>query len=113
MSDHYVPKAITDLIDLDSVSETVRNSIYTYGRFLDDEAIENLKNLDEGDRAYFWTYIAETIPSEVDKAILNRIERHNKRNVKVDDDDSFVGLPFKYAEGRLRPCSWFSRSYIE
>lgn len=115
---HLIPEALADLIDLNSMSDTVRNSVLTYSRFLDDEAIENYRNLDEGDRAYFWAYISETIPRELDKAILKRMEQGIVRGLSTgavglaERNEEAEALPFKYAEGRLRPSAWFGRSYI-
>lgn len=115
---YQIPDALAELVDLDSMSDAVRTGVLTYSRYLDDEAIENLKNLDEGDRAYFWAYLVETIPRELDKAILKRMEQGIMRGLSTgaiglaERNDEAEALPFKYAEGRLRPSAWFGRSYI-
>lgn len=116
-----VPDHLADIIDFDNTSDVVRDSIITYARFLDDKTIEKLRLLDEGERAYFWTYLSETVPHEVERAILKEMEREVIEGLKrepfatIDNvaGEESKGLPFKYAESRLRPGAWFNRPYLK
>lgn len=95
-----------------SASEAERR----YSRFVDEATLAMIDSLDEGDRAYFWTYMGETMPRRLAKSILDEMEREISEEIKrgtISKPEEPEAMPFRYAEDRMRPSSWFRQSYIQ
>lgn len=87
-----------------------------YSPYVDTETLAVVNALDEGDKAYFWTYLAETIPPRLAKSILREMERNIAEGIRsgaISRPDELEARPFKFAEDRMRPGSWFRQSFIQ
>lgn len=75
-----------------------------YERYLDDETKAKLDALDEPDKAYFWAYLAEVLPTRIAKEELGAMERDIGRRVEAEEP---VARPFLHAEQSVKPSGWF------
>lgn len=94
-----------------SVDEAKRR----YRPFVDKETLEVIDGMDEGDQAYFWTYMGETMPRSIAKSILDEMERGIAEGIRrglISMPEEQDAMPFRYAEDRMRPGSWFRQTCI-
>lgn len=77
----------------------------TYERYLDDDTRSKLDTLSEPDKAYFWAYLAEVLPTRIAKEELDSMEHEIGRRVTADTP---VAKPFTHAEQSVEPGRWFS-----
>lgn len=87
-----------------------------FSPYVDAETMAMVNSLDEGDRVYFWTYLAETIPPRLAKSALMEMERSIANAIRdgvISRPDEQEARPFKWAEDRMRPGSWFRQSCIQ